>query len=508
MKNVQKYKALILGILLLTGASLRFYNLNWGAPFYFHPDERNITDLVLKTSLSNPQSLLKGTFAYGNFPVILTIFLKPLFLPFFRLLQVTDPFAQAIIILRFISAIFSTLTLYIIYLCGKFWSKKTAYLSLFFATFSAGLIQQAHFGTYDGSAAFCSITVFYFLLKFLKTKKARFYYLSIIFIAIGVSAKINLLILAIFPAILLLTRLKKQKKALLYIFMHAILGIILLLALAITLSPYYITPEFKSSLTYEQSLVTGTIPVFYTQSFFGTVPVLFQFQHILPFLINPILTIIFIPSFFLVLYKSLKTQKQQYLILNTFYLILFLPQAFFFAKWTRYMVPALPFIYLIIAIALHDVIARSEATKQSLDLPAGRQGLPRSFQSLAMTILIFVNILFGVSYFITAFTRSDTRIEAANFAKNNIPQNAEILSEPYDLGLTPFNSVSSNITIFNFYELDNNSPEFTDQKLTASLQKSDYIILPSQRLLRSRLLSSKQFPKGHGFYSLLINEAA
>ncbi|HSW48241.1 MAG TPA: glycosyltransferase family 39 protein, partial [Candidatus Saccharimonadales bacterium] len=281
MKNVQKYKALIFGILILLGVLLRFYNLNWGAPFYFHPDERNIADLVLKSSFADPASLLKGTFAYGNFPIILTLFLKPLFLPFFRLHQVTDPFAQAIIILRFISAMFSTLTLYFIYLCGKFWSKKVAYLSMFFATFSAGLIQQAHFGTYDGSAAFCSITVFYFLPIFLKTNKARLYYLSIIFIAIGTSAKINLLILAIFPAILLLAGLKKQKKALLHIFVHAILGIILLISLTITLSPYYITPEFKSSLTYEQSLVTGTIPVFYTQSFFGTVPVLFQFQHIL-----------------------------------------------------------------------------------------------------------------------------------------------------------------------------------------------------------------------------------
>ncbi|HSW47914.1 MAG TPA: hypothetical protein VLG67_02430, partial [Candidatus Saccharimonadales bacterium] len=274
------------------------------------------------------------------------------------------------------------------------------------------------------------------------------------------------------------------------------------------LSPYYITPEFKSSLTYEQSLVTGTIPVFYTQSFFGTVPVLFQFQHILPFLINPILTIIFIPAFFYLLYRGITEKNQTFLILISFFLILFLPQAFLFAKWTRYMVPILPFAYLIISITLYDVIARSKVTKQALDLPAGRQGLPRSFQSLAMTIFVLVNIVFGISYFITAFVKPDTRFAASEFAKNNFPQNARILSEPYDLGLTPFNSVSPNITIFNFYELDNNSPEFTDQKLTASLQKSDYIILPSQRLLRSRLLSSKQFPKGHGFYSLLINEAA
>lgn len=490
-------------ILIIIGAFLRFYNLNWGAPYYFHPDERNIVDLVLKSSLTNPQSLLKGTFAYGNFPMILTLIIKPLFLLFFHLSKIVDTFAQIVIILRFISAFFSILALYFIYLCGKFWSEKTGLLALFFSVFSTGLIQQAHFGTYDGFGAFCAITIFYLLLRLIKTKNLLYFYLSIIVLCLGVATKINLIILAIFPLGSLLYVFKKHKNRIRALPLHAGLGVLILALLTIALSPNYLTVEFKNALIYEQGLVRGSVPVFYTQSFFGTTPIIFQFLHILPFLINPLMTIIFIPAFFYILIKGLKTKNKSFLLLNSYFLILFFPQAFFFAKWTRYMVPVLPFMYLIVAIALTDVIARSETTKQSLK----NTGLPRSLQSLAMTITLLACVLFGISYFITAFVRPDTRVAASNFAGENIPRGARILTEPYDLGIMPFNGLSTNIVPFNFYEFDTTSPEATESILANALSNSNYIILPSQRLLRSRLLNKDKFPKGNSIYSLLTNEA-
>ncbi|HVF69395.1 MAG TPA: glycosyltransferase family 39 protein [Xanthomonadales bacterium] len=495
--------------LILTGAFLRFYNLNWGAPFYFHPDERNVIDLVLKSSLTNPESLLKGTFAYGNFPVILTLLLKPLLLPFFQIYNLTDPFAQTAVTLRFVSAIFSVLTLYVIYLCGKFWSQKVALLALFLAVFSTGLIQQAHFGTYDGFGAFCTITIFYFLLKFLKTKVVINYYFAFLFIAFGAAAKINLLVLAIFPIIILFTGFKKHKNRFMQIFKHSALGVILLISSTILLSPNYLTPEFIKALLYERGLVAGTTPVFYTQSFYDTTPIVFQFIHILPFLINPLLTIILIPAFLYVFYKGVKTKNLSFLILNSFFLILFLPQAFLHAKWTRYMVPTLPFIYLIVAFALERFYSSSEQSESRSSNSAIQQFSnlfgSRQARTVLTAVILLINIIFAVSYLITAFVRSDTRIEASNFAQSSIPPAATTLTEPYDLGIMPFNSYISSITPFNFYDLDLGNNEM-EEELRTKLEQADYIILPSQRLLRSRLSNPKKFPKGHAFYTRLSNE--
>lgn len=502
-------------ILIGTGAFLRFYNLNWGSPFYFHPDERNIVSLVLKSSLSDPESLLKGTFAYGNFPVILTLLLKPLFQPFFQLLNVVDTFAQTVVILRTISASFSILTLVIIYLCARFWSQKVALIALFLATFSTGFIQQAHFGTFDGFVAFASITIFYFLLKYLKTKRVLFFYLSLLLVAIGTAAKINLLVLSIFPFTALGVNNLKKKINWAYIIGHFIVGLIILMSLTALLSPNYLTPEFRNSLIYERGLVTGITPVFYTQSFYETTPIVFQFLNIMPFLINPLLTIIFIPSFLYVVYRAVKIKNVPYLILTAFFLILFLPQAFLHAKWTRYMVPTLPFAYLIIAVTLSsssEALAKSRsnnsAMKQFSNFFSSRSfGLAQGGQARTILIsaILVTSAIFSLSYFITTFVQPDTRVAASVFAKNNISQNSSALTEPFDLGIIPFNNSFPGIPSADFYYLDSESAAI--EELKTKTEHAEYIILPSQRLLRSRLLNPKKFPNGHGFYSLLTNEA-
>ncbi len=53
--------------LIVVGSILRFYNLTWGAPFYFHPDERNIASSV--SQLLFPTNMHPHFFAYGSLPI-------------------------------------------------------------------------------------------------------------------------------------------------------------------------------------------------------------------------------------------------------------------------------------------------------------------------------------------------------------------------------------------------------------------------------------------------------
>jgi hypothetical protein len=80
-----------------------------------------------------------------------------------------------------------------------------------------------------------------------------------------------------------------------------------------------------------------------------------------------------------------------------------------------------------------------------------------------------------------------------------------ILSEVYDLGITAFNPYFQDIKLFNFYDLDNNSPEANPTTLQQSLRASNYIILPSQRILKIRLQNAKQFPLGNIFYKQILS---
>jgi hypothetical protein len=246
--------------------------------------------------------------------------------------------------------------------------------------------------------------------------------------------------------------------------------------------------DFISSIRYESSVGLGTLSVFYTGGFFDTIPVLYQFLHVYPFLLNPLLTILLIPVVFLSILETLKKRNISDMILLLFFFILFFAQAFLFVKWTRYFVPTLPFIYLLIACVYADYQAKFNKTK-----------------SLLFFLFLIICIISSLSYFKTAFLSLDTRLLAFQFAKKYIIQDAQILSEPSDLGLIIFQNYFPKIETFNFYEYDNASPDVTRTQMQQELGKSDYIILPSQRILQIRMNNPKKFPNGYLFYTSLIN---
>ncbi|MDO8620953.1 MAG: glycosyltransferase family 39 protein [Candidatus Levybacteria bacterium] len=498
MKNFLKNKeTLIIILLILIGGFLRFYNLNWGAPFYFHPDERNIASAA--SQLNFPLQMNPHFFAYGNFPIYLNYFSTIIINVIFSLKPITQAsFEESIIIGRFYSALLSLLIIPLIYITGKtLKDKKTGIFSAFLATFSIGLIQFAHFSTFETWITFLSLVIFYLSLLFLNSGNKKLLLIIGIIFGLLLSTKISGGFIFLYILFLvLINNLKNRLKPLplikglivdsLIVFIPAI--IILFLT-----SPFAFLDfgSFLSSLKYESSVALGTLPVFYTGEFFNSAPIIFQFTKIYPFLLNPALTIVFIFSFFYLILKGIKTKNPQYLILNTCYLILFLPQAFLFAKWTRYMMPTLPFIYLIISLSITNLL---EVKINAI----------RIFFKIIFLILGMSTIIFAFSYFKTAFMSGDARISAVNFAKQNIPSSALIVSEVYDLGILPFNSFFPNITLFNFYDLeqpDNNKLG----ELYSLFHKTDYIILPSQRIMKTRLLNKQKFKNGNEFYSLLFN---
>jgi 4-amino-4-deoxy-L-arabinose transferase-like glycosyltransferase len=484
-----KIKSFPIFAIIILGAILRFYNLNWGSPFYFHPDERNIASLV--TSLSFPLNLdffTKGVFSYGTFISYIVFFIKLPLSSYLSQIGFPDPFSQSIILLRFISFSSSVLTIFLIFYIGqKFWSLRIGILASVFTAFSTGLIQASHFGTFESFLTLTYLVIFLFSLLFTKKGKFLYFFLAIIGICVACAIKINSAILLPILFLLLIIHSKQRNVAHRKTFLYGLTGLMMFIIITVLLSPYYTTIDFRNLFIYERDLLTGILPVFYTGEFFNTTPVIYQFFHIFPFLINPILTIIFIPSLIYQTHEGLKRKNLLNITLLIFFLTIFLPSSFLFAKWTRYVVPTLPLIYLMISIFL-------EAFLNKL----------KYIRNYVLGIIIFISIIFSVSYFITAFVNQDTRIEASHWTKNNISIVSPALGEAYDLGIIPFNSSFRNISLFNFYDLDPTSIDKTIQ-LKNLLSSSKTIILPSQRILKIRLVNQKNFPNGNNFYVSLIS---
>ncbi len=501
-----KNKILILLVLLIIASLLRFYDLNWGAPFYFHPDERNIASAI--SQLKFPEQLNPKFFAYGSLPIYTVYALGVIFNGVSGLFNSGDiftvTFEQAIIIGRVLSAVLSVGTIIILYLAARtIVSPKWSLFSVFLATFSVGLIQYAHFGTFELYLTFFSLLLLYFLLRYLKTKNYSNFIYAGVTLGVLCSIKISSLSLVPLPILALVFILKKKYKPYSFKKLARYIGVLaantMLLAI-ISMGIFVLTNpfafldwnSFRNSMQYESSVALGTLPVFYTGSFIDTVPGLYQSLYVFPFLLNPIMAIISLPAFILLIIHVFQKKQVLHLFFVIFFMFLLIPQLVFFVKWTRYMVPTLPFIYLGVTLSLSLLFN---------NLPVNFKKKTRATISFVSILCIFSSVVWSAALIKTVYYSPDTRIEAAEHLKNTFPDDTHILSEVYDLGILPFNNHFSNITLFNFYDLEHDPNLLAD--LPSKLSTNDVIILPSQRIIKSRIENPQAFPLGNRLYESL-----
>lgn len=518
----------ILAFLTIIGTILHFHNLNWGAPFYFNPDERNIANAV--TQLHFPNQMNPHFFAYGTLPIYTIYFTGSLsnFLSTFHVspLNFQLSFSQAILIGRVYSALFANILIPLLYVVSRHLvmkhsnqtdqAEKAGLLAAFLATFSTGFIQFAHFGTFEMWLTLFSVLLFWYCLQVIEGKKLRSLFLLGSVFGILVAIKISSLALFPLPTLAIFLQYKKCFSVsnnttlwkrimfglllLLKLLGKLLIFLLLALSLYVITNPYIIFDQtsFISSMNYESNVGLGTLPVFYTGGFFETIPVVYQFLHVYPFLINPLITFLFIPALLVIIFVAIRTKSVTSLFLVFSFLLLFASQSILFVKWTRYLIPTLPFIYIILALSFSLLYLSNKQNKKS-------NNILDFVHTIFLSIVVISAIIFSFSYFKTAFVNSDTRIEALVFAKTHIPLDTPILSEPYDLGIVPFQNNFTHLDWFNFYELDNHSLDATEAVLQQKLATDQYIILPSQRILQPRIENKKRFPKAHTFYSSLFN---
>lgn len=501
MFHIFKNKIIIfLVLLVIFGAFLRFFNLNWGSPYFFHPDERNIASSI--TRIQFPNTMNPHFFAYGSLPIYAIYFSSLPFVPK-SFCQSTSlfchiPFEYAIIVGRFFSAFLSLLLIPLMFLIGKkMHSVHAGIISAIFATFSTGFLQFAHFATFEMWTTFFTLLLFFFCLRIISSYSLKNALAASIICGILLSIKISNLLFLPLPLIafilpLFLKKIENRKKIFLQFlqFFFCLLTVVLFIFMITNPFTFLDFSAFKAAISYESQVALGTLPVFYTGEFFYTIPILFQLEKVYPFLINPIFTMLIIPSLLYLCFFAWKTKSIKISLLFVFFLLTFIPQAFLFAKWTRYMMPTLPFLYLIIAISLSAIISFPQKKNNMIG-------------KIILVFLLFSNGIFGISYVITAFIHTDSRVRASIAATKLIAKNSPILSEVYDMGIVAFNEHFSSIILYNFYELDNNSQEITEQSLMQTLQHYDYLILPSQRLLATRIINRQKFPHGFQFYKQL-----
>ncbi len=479
--------------LIIVGLILRFSHLAWGSPYFFHPDERNIASAI--TRLEIPTNYNPEFFAYGGFPIYLNFFLQ-FILSLFGIIIGVDPFSSAVYIGRFLSAFSSVASIPLTFLVGKrLFNTRVGFLAMLLVTFNAGLIQYAHFGTFESILA-----LLYLLLVFAShqviIKNSLISWISLGFIAgLSIGTKVtSLLVLGVYPYLFFLLLYGGQvKNRWQRIIFPMIVSVVLAGLIFIVTNPYVLLDfsSFQTSVLAESSIASGSIPAFYTRQFIDTLPVIFHFSSIFPWILGWGLTLV-LP--FAILYGiwTFKLGDQNFKLLFVAVIPHLIFDFFLFAKWTRYIVPLLPLIIILVtAFLIHALQSRNQ------------------FKHLLITSVLFgvivTTLISGLSMY-SVYRRPDTRIEAAAWTQEYIPTSALILTESNDLGILPFSRDS--VTAFNFYDLDTPSQKATAvQQLIVQLERSDYVLILSRRVWRSVLAHPERFPITSRFYSTLLDRS-
>ena len=317
---------------------LRFYKLDWGDGFFFHPDERNIAAAVSR--LRFPQEMNPKFFAYGGLPIYLYYGIG-IVLNRFTNGGLTVSFTSAILIGRFISALFSVATCFLIYkIAKKVFNRLTALIALLLVTTTVGLIQIAHFMTTEAALAFFLTLIIWLSLEFLEKNRLKDRLILGLVLGLALATKITALFFIV-PIIAALffqkTILRKKLAGVLQIFLLAII-------IAFALNPFYILDfsGLQSSLRYEIGVGRGKPIVFYTWQFLNTRPFIFQAQKVFPYVLGWPLFIAAAVGFFYSL-ASADRKNKNYIVLTIGFLAYLIPNLILFAKWCRFLAPIFPF---------------------------------------------------------------------------------------------------------------------------------------------------------------------
>lgn len=447
----------------------RFGYLNWDKVFSFHPDENNMAMSVLQMSQN---SLNPNFFAYGQFPLYLTF----LTTPHHNLSVIT-------LTLRFWSAFFSSLSVLFFYFIAKkiFSSSKLSFIFSLFLIFTPGLIQAAHFGTTESILIFIfSLNILLSFLIYDHPSKRIYLLLAGLISGIGLGTKISAVILTVpIYLCLLFSYLKHRqlKRSILYFICFS--SITLLFGLFF--SPYSLIKinDFVSSVKYEIGVANGTIPVFYTRQFIGSLPYIFQFKKIFPY-VNGIFIFIFgLIGFCFILKSWIMNHKSNIYLLITLFssLIYFIYQGQLFVKWTRFMSPIF-FIFPLLSLFAIKKIKSQKITY----------------------LLVFLSITPGI-YFLKTYFSTDTRIQATNWINQNIPPHTHVLSESGNVVNLPLYNSTIDVDNFDFYSLEEVNYSF--EELMQSVRESKYIFVPSRRVFKNQ--NNHLFPLSQKYYQSLFS---
>ena len=523
---------LTLVILLLIGAGLRLYRLNWDEFQHAHPDERHITWVAtsiswpadsrvlfdpLRTTLNPfrwPPSSSSDVgepraFTYGHFPLYLMAAAAQ------GLSHISSPadggtwadYDHIQLVGRAISALFDTLTILLVFLLAKeLFGEKAGLLAAAFQTFTVQHIQLSHFAAFDAIMATFVVMAVWLAVRGARTGKARHFLLAGAAAGLAIGSLVRSAPVLLPVALAPLVRLEMERRQgrmdarRIWMLVGGAAGAVLiaLLVFAIT-NPFAILDyqNFLKNIGEQGRMVRGAVDWPFTRQYRGTIPYLYQIEQQVRWAMGWPLGIAAFAGLAWAVWRAVRGRAAagEYIML-AWVVPYFLINGAFMVKFMRYMVILTPFLGLLGAALLTTLAERLAGTRWRRLGPA----------------LIAVALAWTAAYalaFFTIYTRPHTWIQASRWIYENVPDGSVIAVEHWDDELPkPLREPGMNSGAHGYQHItlplyEEDTPAKYEIIKTA-LQQADYIILASNRLYGSIPRLPKRYPMTIAYYDLLF----
>lgn len=471
---------ILLVIIILTGFLMRITSINWDSGHHFHPDERML--IMVADGISLFDKLNPNFFNYGSLPIYLLRGISQLIDVLFRTMLTN--YDGMLYIGRALSTLADLFVILLVYKVAQLLFKKQT-VSLWAALlYSLAFfpIQNSHFFIVDTFLNLFTILLLYLLLRYYQ--KPSLHYIPLIGITFAAALTTKVSAIIFIPVILFVLILPISHKQIGGLVFEALLRLILFVVITLLCS-YVFMPygfiEYQRFITDIQAQIRMNSDAYtfpYTLQYVGSTPYLYYLKNIAIWGLGPFISMLTLVGGILLLkniswknihkisemWTLLIQKKLSLVIFSAFYLAYFIVIGKSAVKFMRYMLLMYPFFIILAGYALETLLNKISH---------------RQLVQYVTKSLIIIMVFIWTFAFISIYKAPNTRLQATEWIRENIPTGSSIAVEHWDDRI-PVQDYGYQYVELPLYERPDN--EIKWESINMRLSSADYIVIASNRL--------------------------
>ena len=503
---------LLLALILVAGAALRLYGLNWDGGQWLHPDERKIYFVALELgwpgslaeALSAASPLNPHFFAYGSLPIYLLRLVAGLLAPLSPLLRDPD---NLHLVGRPLAVLFDLGTVFLTYRLAKrvAWRGWLALAAASLVAFAVLHVQLAHFYTADTLLTFFVMLALNLAADVAQGAGRRRQIALGVAVGLALATKVSAFpLLLLIPVAFSLQQPACSDQHAARSTQHAPRILVTLVAVGLTFfvtQPYALIdwPAFLADTVRESQIAWGTLDAPYTLQYAGMLPYLYSMWQTALWGLGLPLGLVAWGGLAAALVRWLRRGAWADTLLLAWagpYLAL---AGLLHTRYLRYLLPLVPVLCILVVSGQQSAINHQPSAVSR-----------RRVLGIGYWVLLICSFAYSL-LFVGIYAEPPPWIAASRWIYDHVPAGSILAVEDWDTALPLPLDVDGQARRIEEYDThllllyDEPDDDAKWQILASDLAAADYVIIASRRGYGALTRLPERYPRTTRYYAQLLN---